>query len=65
MPPKFIEDYRQWAEESDRLAETAVSPRIRRTMAYVASQWRSLADDKEASAKRAKPPRTRSQHLSE
>jgi hypothetical protein len=59
MPPRFIQDYRQWAEECDHLAETTASPRIRKTMLYTASQWRALADKEEVRARYARPLKPR------
>ena len=56
MPPLFIEDYRQWAEECDRLAEIVASPRVRKMMLYVALQWRALADREEAKVTRVVMP---------
>jgi hypothetical protein len=38
------EEYRQRAEECDRLAESVTSPRVRETMQYMASRWRALAE---------------------
>jgi hypothetical protein len=63
MPPMSSEDCCQRAEECERLAETATSPHIRETMAYIASRWRALADEAETKDKRAEPARP--QHPSE
>jgi hypothetical protein len=54
MPPRFIQDYRQWAQECDHLVETAASPRIRKTMLYTAPQWRALADKEEVRSEQAR-----------
>jgi hypothetical protein len=64
MPPMFIQDYRQRAQECDHRAETAASPRIRKIMLYTASQWRAVADREEARVTRAKQQRIRPQPVS-
>jgi hypothetical protein len=47
MMPKTPQDFRDRADECERLAETATSPEIRETMIYVASRWRALAEGDE------------------
>ena len=48
MPPMSVDDYRQRAEECDRLAASSTSPHVREIMLFVASRWRALADDEAA-----------------
>jgi len=45
-------DFRDRAAECDRLAATALNPKTRETMLYIASRWRALADENEARASR-------------
>lgn len=62
MRPMSAEDYRQRAEEYDRLAGSAALPRIRETMLYAAARWRALADEQGAEERGTKPRRIRLQH---
>jgi hypothetical protein len=49
--PKTPQDYRNRTEACERLAQTAISEETREIMLYLASRWRSLADQAEASKK--------------
>ena len=50
------QDYRERADECERLAADAVMPATRETMLYLAARWRSLAAEDEAKAQSNPPP---------
>lgn len=54
--PKTPQEYRQLADECERLANSMINPAARETMFFVARRWRDLADEEEAAraADRAK-----------
>ena len=62
MPPMSINDYRQRAEECDRLAASATSSHLREAMLYIVLRWRVLANEQEAKVRTASPPRSPVQH---
>jgi hypothetical protein len=51
MTPKTPQEFRERAEECERLAETATRPETRETMLYVAARWRALVEEDEARVK--------------
>jgi hypothetical protein len=54
--PRTPQDYRERADECERLAADAVMPATRETMLYLAARWRSLAAEAEAKAQSSLPP---------
>ena len=49
------QDFRDRADECERLAATATSPEARETMIYVASRWRAMAEEDEKRLRLDKP----------
>jgi hypothetical protein len=48
LPLRTPQDYRNRANECERLTETAVSPETREILLYLAKRWRDLAREDEA-----------------
>jgi hypothetical protein len=46
--PKTAEDFRARAASCDRVAESAIIPKKREIMRYLAARWRAFADEGEA-----------------
>ena len=55
MHPKTPDEFREHADESERLAERASNPNTREIMIYLAQRWRNLAEQDEIETLFSKP----------
>jgi hypothetical protein len=52
---KTVEEYRQFAEECRKLADTISNPDDRRAVEMMATAWDNVADQREAAIKKGLP----------